>query len=263
MKKKKPQQRKFDGRHYQELLELFITQPEFPAISIGVEKLLLPEKIGIKSPDELLSMHAAAMNYLSEVCDQLHFPRPFARLLLTYFRGGDMDRAFKDFIPYDVRIYPFAEVAQIGKGIFKASKYGREISLVTFSRQTTEEQKMALKELAEAQRLTLPPELTKQKRRSTLEKSLAIEVESKTRSRKRIEEKIKPHSYLDLVQKRYGASAAKKLKSGNPESIEKRDIGKSSADIAHKLLGSKKKGGAARQRLSRLNKKRRGISKNL
>jgi hypothetical protein len=244
-------------------LELFITQSEFPAINIEIEKLLLPEKTGIKSSDELLSMHAAVINYLNEVCDQFHFPRPFARLLLTYFRGGDMERAFKDFLPYDVRVYPLAEVAQTGKGIFKASKYGREISLVTFSRQTTEERKLALKELAEAQQLTLPPELTKQKRRSTLEKSLAIETESKTRSRKHVEEKIKPHSYLDLAQKQYGASAAKKWEKGSPESVDRRDIRKSSADIAQKVLGSKKKGGAARQRLSRLNKKRKGISKNL
>lgn len=185
------------------------------------------------------------------------------KVTISCCRGGDMDKAFKEFLPYDVRVYPLAELIQASKGTFKASKYGREVSLVTFSRQTTEEKKMALKELIEAQRLVLPPELTKQKRRSTLETSLAIESESKTRNRKHVEEKIKPHSYLDLVQKRYGAGAAKKLKGVNPESVERGNVRKSSADIAQKVLGSKKKGGAARQRLSRLNKKRKGISKSL
>jgi len=172
----------------------------------------------------------------------------------------DQEQCFGTPIYYDIIVDPIAEMNKNGK----ISKYSNTVSLVTHARLSTKEQNDALKILREIQELCFNPKKMKQSRRmKDIERDLKTEEEMLNRSPNHNEEIITGH-YLTIAKSKYdkGEISLKTfndMKNKNPNEIEKIRTGKTSSDVAQKLLGNKKYANNARKINSRIKKKRENL----
>lgn len=163
-------------------------------------------------------------------------------------------------VNYRVRNEPRA----IGDGNGKIIKYSKTVSLITYARLSTKEEKMAIKELRQDQKRYLDPILTKQVRqKKNIERDIAVEKEMATR--KPSEEKIT--GYLKLAKKEYEKGLKTTEKFNKIKKLHPNDVeiikSKTSKDIARNILGNKKHADNARQIVSRIKKKKEKMFGNL
>lgn len=166
-------------------------------------------------------------------------------------------------INYQIISTPIAKMGKDGKMI----RYSKTVNLITYARLSTKEEKMALEDLRERQKLCLDPELIKQvRRKKSIERDLSIEKEMATREPKHKEEELS--GYLKIAKREYdkGLTTSQKfsaLKKLHPQDIEIIQKGKTSKDVAQNTLGSKKYASKVRQIASRINKKKKIFIENL
>jgi len=162
---------------------------------------------------------------------------------------------------YLIRVEPPVEIGKSGHVI----RYAKSVSLITHQRLTTVEKKKALKELEIWQKKALHPSTTRRHRVSpSLERNLSVEKEMSTRERPYIEVEYAPGSYLDFAYKNTQRGSMtpeefKHVEKKHSNDVRKIKKGKTSKDVAQKILGSERKGDSVRQTASRLKKKRREL----
>ena len=142
----------------------------------------------------------------------------------------------------------------------KIIQYSKTISLVTYSVLSTKEQRQAFKDLKDTQKLLLDPKFTKSSRKKrNIEKDIKIENEMSERQPKHTEEKYS--GYVEIMKKKHdvgliSTSKFEELKSLNFRDVTEVKIGKSSSDVAVKVLYSRKRANTVRQVNSRFKRKK-------
>ena len=141
------------------------------------------------------------------------------------------------------------------------------VSLVTYARLTTGErgeERAALKELKQAQKMYLNPTATAQTRRKrNLDRDLLTDHEMSKRERRHKEE-VATSEYVAMMKARLEKgdmteAEFRQIKKDNPHGIKIISKGKTSRDIAIKKLGAAKRANLARQIAYRMERKRQEL----
>ena len=154
---------------------------------------------------------------------------------------------------YQIVIHPKIQIDRE----MNALSHAESVSLVTYAKLSSMEEKQALKELKKMQKWVLHPFVL---HNPAALKHTRIDIELGKEMESRIMQKVKKQYtswYMNEMQKKFDAGRLSKwkfneIKSNNNAKIEKIKVGYTSKDIAKKVLGKSKKDSLVRQRIRRL-----------
>lgn len=204
--------------------------------------------------ENLMDAHDA----LDHLMEQINLPRSSSvrHHFWNYVTRGIM--GVTGATKYAINVDPPAEINSKGEVV----SYSRSVSLVTFAKLTSVEERQALKSLKKMQEWVFHPNmLQKSPSIKNIETDLDVEKDMKLRNRPHKEERYNS-IYLDLMSKQLerkeiSPEQFKKIVAQNQHGVEQIIVGRTSKDVAKEKLGARGKDAVLRQRVSRLNKTRK------